>query len=122
MSISEVFVFSSARRALASTPPSNNKMTQISEMMCRAYVAGDISPPQQKPVRLYKLDEDTGAYAFLKEYDNMTQAGKDNGCTTLAVNKICKKQRDELPNARIHAKSVFFKTHVFRLSETDDLA
>ena len=92
------------------------------ENMRRAHANGNITPPHQKRVRLYKFNADTGTYAFLKEYDNMTQAGKDNGCTQGAVKKICAKQRDALPKARVHARSIFSKTHTFRLSATDDLA
>lgn len=87
----------------------------------RAYAEGNKIPPHQKPVRLYKFDKDTGAYAFIREYDNMTQAAIGNGCSQGNVKKSCKRQRDALPKARINAKFVFFKTHVFRLSETDDL-
>lgn len=96
-------------------------MVQMSENMRLAYTAGNILPPQQKRVRLYRFEEGTDTYTFLKEYDNMTQAGKDNGCTQGAVNKNCRKHRDALPKAHMHAKSDFFKVHVFRFSEFDDL-
>ena len=92
------------------------------ENMRRAHANGNITPPHQIGVRLYKFDKDTGAYTFVKEYDNMTQAGKRNGCSAGAVKKQCDKTKGELPKGRKHAKYPFFRTHVFRFSTEDDLA
>ncbi len=92
------------------------------ENVCRAHANGNITPSNRKRVRLYKFDSDTGAYTFLREYDNMTEAGDDHGFVQKAVKKSCEKKKSELPKARKHAKSTFFKTHVFRLSAEDDLA
>lgn len=89
--------------------------------MNRLHATGDITPPNQKRVRLYKFMEDTGDYTFLREYDNMTRAGNDNGCTQAAVSKNCDKKRDDLPHTRKYAKLPFFKSHAFRRSTDDDL-
>lgn len=90
--------------------------------MTRLHATGDIMPSNQKRVRLYKFEEDTGAYTFLKEYDNITRAADDNGCSSAAVSKNCDKNKDELPHARKYAKLSFFESHAFRRSAKDDLA
>lgn len=92
------------------------------ENMHRAHAPGKIEPSHQISVKLYEFDKDTDAYIFKKEYNNMKWAADEIGCTPGNVKKSCVKEKEHLPKARKHAKSAFFKTHVFRFSETDDLA
>jgi len=77
--------------------------------------------PQQQTVRLYKFNRNTGRYTLEEEYESMEAACKGNNCITGVVEKNCKKKKDELSRARKHTRSAFFKTHVFRLSQEDDL-
>ena len=88
----------------------------------RAHDSGNYTPPHQIRVRLYEFDKGTEGYTFKKEYDNQTAAGEDIGFSQKAVANSCARKKDELPKARKYAKSTFFKTHAFRLSEGDDLA
>lgn len=91
-------------------------------VMKRLHATGSITPSNQKRVRLYMFEEDTGAYTFLKEYDNITRAADDNGCSSAAVSKNCDRNKDDLPHARKYAKLPFFELHAFRRSANDDLA
>lgn len=87
----------------------------------RAHQGGGTGPHQKK-VRLYEFDEKSAGYTFKKEYANMTVAGDDNPCTDGAVRKSCRRVKDDLSKARKNAKYLFFKSHVFRYSDNDDLA
>ncbi|CAM9701418.1 unnamed protein product [Ectocarpus sp. 6 AP-2014] len=89
------------------------------ENMRRAHASGNIEAPHQKKVKLYEFDNNINTYIFQKEYDNMTTAGKDNDCSQGAVKKSCHKKKEDFSKARKHAKSLFFKTHVFRFSEDE---
>ncbi len=73
--------------------------------MKRLHTIGDIAPSNQKRVRLYKFDSDTGADTFLREYDNMTEAGDDYGFVQGAVKKSCEKKKSDLLGLNLVAKA-----------------